>query len=58
MTPSNEFRTSGDWRIRTAIPDVTGRSIQQLVSLEGRTAVVNGGAHGIGAAVARRFLAR
>jgi NAD(P)-dependent dehydrogenase (short-subunit alcohol dehydrogenase family) len=37
------------------VPDVTERSIAQLVSLEGRRAVVTGGAKGIGAAVAHRL---
>jgi NAD(P)-dependent dehydrogenase (short-subunit alcohol dehydrogenase family) len=34
---------------------VSNRSIAQLISLEGRTAVVTGGARGIGLAIARRF---
>jgi NAD(P)-dependent dehydrogenase (short-subunit alcohol dehydrogenase family) len=37
------------------VPDVSSRSIAQLVSLEGRTAVVTGGARGIGLAIAARF---
>lgn len=38
-----------------AIADVGGRSIQDLLSLRGRHAVVTGGARGIGLAIARRF---
>lgn len=37
-------------------PDFSDRSIDQLVSLEARTAVITGGATGIGLAVARRLL--
>jgi NAD(P)-dependent dehydrogenase (short-subunit alcohol dehydrogenase family) len=37
------------------IADVSGKSIAQLVSLEGKVAAVTGGARGIGAAIARRF---
>lgn len=37
------------------IKDVSGQSLQQLVSLEGRVAVVTGGARGIGFAIARRL---
>jgi NAD(P)-dependent dehydrogenase (short-subunit alcohol dehydrogenase family) len=36
-------------------PDVSSRPIAQLISLEGRTAVVTGGAQGIGRAIATRF---
>lgn len=35
------------------IPDYTERSIAELVSLSGRTAVVTGGAAGVGAAISR-----
>jgi len=37
------------------VADVSERSIHQLVSLEGRRAVVTGGANGIGAATAQRL---
>jgi NAD(P)-dependent dehydrogenase (short-subunit alcohol dehydrogenase family) len=37
------------------VPDVSDRSIQELISLEGRNAVVTGGARGIGRAVAARL---
>lgn len=37
------------------IPDVSGRSLTELISLDGRVAVVTGGAAGIGAAIARRL---
>ena len=37
------------------IPDVSDRSIAELVSLEGRVAVVTGGARGTGLAIARRL---
>ncbi|MGW0854526.1 SDR family NAD(P)-dependent oxidoreductase [Streptomyces sp. NPDC002690] len=37
------------------IPDYTERSIAELVSLSGRTAVVTGGAAGVGAAISRRL---
>jgi len=37
------------------IPDVSARSIAELVSLAGRRAVVTGGARGIGRAIAARF---
>lgn len=36
-------------------PDVSSSSVAQLASLAGRTAVVTGGAHGIGRAIAQRF---
>lgn len=39
----------------TAAPDLTGTPLAQLVSLRGRTAVVTGGAAGIGYAVAQRL---
>ncbi len=35
--------------------DVNDRSISELVSLEGRAAVITGGARGIGVAIAKRF---
>jgi NAD(P)-dependent dehydrogenase (short-subunit alcohol dehydrogenase family) len=38
-----------------AIPDVTSRSLQELVSLDGRVAVVTGGARGTGAGIVRRL---
>jgi NAD(P)-dependent dehydrogenase (short-subunit alcohol dehydrogenase family) len=38
-----------------AVPDVSDRSLEELVSLEGRVAVVTGGAVGIGLAVAQRL---
>lgn len=38
-----------------AIPDVSDRSLEALVSLAGRRAVVTGGARGIGRAIAARF---
>jgi NAD(P)-dependent dehydrogenase (short-subunit alcohol dehydrogenase family) len=38
-----------------AVSDVSGRSIAELVSLKGRTAVVTGGAQGLGKAMARRL---
>ena len=37
------------------IPDVSDRSLRELVSLQGRTAVVTGGAQGLGRAIARRL---
>jgi len=40
---------------RLAVPDVTDRSLVELMSLRDRCAVVTGGARGIGHAVARRF---
>ena len=36
-------------------PDVSSRALAQLISLEGRTAVVTGGARGIGLAIVRRL---
>jgi NAD(P)-dependent dehydrogenase (short-subunit alcohol dehydrogenase family) len=39
----------------TATPDVSNRSIAELISLSGRTAVVTGGAAGIGLGIAHRF---
>ncbi|MEW9856452.1 SDR family NAD(P)-dependent oxidoreductase [Novosphingobium sp. M1R2S20] len=38
-----------------AVPDVSERSIAELVSLKGRVAVVTGGAQGLGRAMARRL---
>ncbi len=38
-----------------AIPDVSDRSIAELISLAGRNAVVTGGARGIGFAISRRL---
>src|SRR5262245_12088519 len=38
-----------------AIPDVSGRSLNELISLAGRNAVVTGGARGIGYAISRRL---
>jgi NAD(P)-dependent dehydrogenase (short-subunit alcohol dehydrogenase family) len=37
------------------VPDVTDRSIAELVSLQGRRAVVTGGGRGLGKAIARRL---
>jgi NAD(P)-dependent dehydrogenase (short-subunit alcohol dehydrogenase family) len=37
------------------IPDVSGRSITDLMSLAGRRAVVTGGGRGLGKAIARRL---
>jgi len=39
----------------TAVADVTTHSVADLVSLKGRTAVVTGGARGLGKAIARRL---
>jgi len=39
----------------TAIPDVSDRTIAQLVSLTGRSAVVTGGGQGLGKGIARRL---
>lgn len=39
----------------TAIADVTNRSISELVSLAGRSAVVTGGGQGLGKAIAKRL---
>src|SRR6185312_14587636 len=39
----------------TSIADVSGRSIAELVSLQGRRAVVTGGGQGLGRAIARRL---
>ncbi len=38
-----------------AVPDVSNRSVGQLISLKGRTAVVTGGAQGIGFAISLRL---
>jgi len=38
-----------------AIPDVSGKSITELISLKERNAVVTGGARGIGLAICERF---
>src|SRR5438552_13200646 len=38
-----------------AIPDVSDHSITELISLQGRNAVVTGGARGIGFAISRRL---
>jgi NAD(P)-dependent dehydrogenase (short-subunit alcohol dehydrogenase family) len=38
-----------------AIPDVSGKSIAELLSLKGRNAVVTGGARGIGLAICQRL---
>ena len=38
-----------------ALPDVTAHSLEQLVSLKGRAAVVTGAAWGLGKAIARRL---
>ncbi|NND68903.1 MAG: glucose 1-dehydrogenase [Halioglobus sp.] len=40
----------------TAIADVSDRSIDQLISLAGRTCVVTGGARGLGRAIASRLM--
>ena len=37
------------------IPDLTDRALDDLVRLDGRVAIVTGGAVGIGAAICRRF---
>ncbi|MGE4339404.1 MAG: SDR family NAD(P)-dependent oxidoreductase, partial [Pigmentiphaga sp.] len=39
----------------TSVPDVTDKSIAELMSLTGRIAVVTGGAQGLGKAMARRL---
>lgn len=38
-----------------AVADVSGHSIEELISLTGRTALVTGGARGLGKAIARRL---
>lgn len=42
-------------QIRKAVPDVSERSIQELISLKDRRAVVTGGAKGIGLAISKRL---
>ena len=39
-----------------AIADMSDRTIEELISLAGRTAVITGGGRGIGYAIARRFI--
>ena len=41
--------------VRVAIPDVSSKSITELISLKDRNAVVTGGARGIGLAICERF---
>jgi hypothetical protein len=41
-------------QVRKAVPDVSKRSIQELISLKDRRAVVTGGAKGIGFAISKR----
>jgi NAD(P)-dependent dehydrogenase (short-subunit alcohol dehydrogenase family) len=38
-----------------SIPDLTGKTIAELISLQGRNAVITGGARGIGLAIAARL---
>src|SRR5277367_1452671 len=38
-----------------SVPDVSARSIESLISLKGKRAVVTGAAKGLGFAIARRF---
>jgi NAD(P)-dependent dehydrogenase (short-subunit alcohol dehydrogenase family) len=40
---------------RVAVPDVSSKSIAELISLKGKKAVVTGGARGIGYAIVNRF---
>jgi len=40
----------------SGVPDVSDRSLASLISLEGRAAVITGGAQGIGFAIAKRFV--
>jgi NAD(P)-dependent dehydrogenase (short-subunit alcohol dehydrogenase family) len=40
---------------RRAVPDVSAKSIRDLISLKGKKAVVTGGARGIGYAIVNRF---
>ncbi len=42
-------------RFVAPFPDVSDRSIEQLISLKHRSAVITGGARGLGLAIARRF---